>query len=139
MIKKIITLVLVLIGALIMLPYGFGLWNENMGIRGQIDIAVSSQAVSEQPSVDAETVPSDSAVEGDNQTDNGQDTITEESSSPNQAQSQLFPCDISTIFSPDSNTGEGSNAPLPIEPVEASENTDSPESAQVPTEEASAG
>ncbi|PKM73086.1 MAG: hypothetical protein CVU91_05830 [Firmicutes bacterium HGW-Firmicutes-16] len=140
MLKKIIALGLVLICALIMLPYGFGLWNENMGIRGQITFAERAAATPEQTQADEDASPADSAaVDSDNQTYNGKDAIASEPSTPDQAQSEPIPEDISMVSSPDNSTGEGAVAPLPIEPVEAVENTENPESVQAPTVEANIG
>lgn len=134
MIKKIVALGMVLIGALIMLPFGFGLWNEKMSVSGQINIAVSSQAASEQPSAGAETLPSDSAAEGDNQTDNGQEAVIEESSNPDQTQSAQFTGDSSATLNPDSIAGEGAVVPEPVAPVEAGEITESLEPVPAPSE-----
>ncbi|MEA4896126.1 MAG: hypothetical protein VB064_12835 [Oscillospiraceae bacterium] len=133
MIKKAIVLALVLIGAFIMVPCGFGLWNENVGVHGQIIFAERAPEAPEQTQSGEEIPLTDNAAENNYQSDNGQGEVVAEPSGSDAAQleptMELIP--TSDIY--DNGGVEETAVPLPDKPVEA---VDSPLPAQVPSEEA---
>jgi len=70
MIKKIAVLMLIILAAYVMLPFGFGLWKESIGVRLQITFA-------ESPSPSPERMPEDSASVPSEQTDADYDTASD--------------------------------------------------------------
>ena len=120
MIKKTIALLLVIFGALIMLPFGFGLWNESIGIQGQITIAGIESVVPENEAADGESSPSESTDgNSENQPEKSESTEIEEETACDDTQSPPNSGEIGTISSPDNNSDEEAPAPQPLQPVEA--------------------
>ena len=130
MIKKIVALGLVVLGAFIILPFGFGLWNDNIEVHGEITIAgiesitpSDSETIEETPSesvCDEPQISSDSSVATDNE-------AIKESESPKLPSTGN---DEGLISSTDSSKVEKTDTPLPLNPVEAVDSESCSEQAQ---------
>lgn len=120
MIKKIVALGLVVMAAYILLPFGFGLWNENIGVRGQISFAQPTESVTTSP---------DSA-NFENQDDSVRDICKEEISNSDQTQSSSNSEESSAVSSPDNSANEKPDAPQASLPVGAEENAENAENTE---------
>ena len=119
MIKKTIALLLVIFGALIMLPFGFGLWNDNIGIQGQITIAGIESVVPENEADGDESSPSESDNgNSENSPENSESSEIEEENSCDGTQASQSDDESSAITSPDIGTDDKPIAPQPLQPVE---------------------
>lgn len=119
MVKKLAALLCVVIGAYIFLPFGFSLWNESIGVRGQISFAESS----------AEPTQKSAEEQPDNQSEAGQDAIADEPSNPGQTLTDAGSESASTASAPDYSSGKEPGLPQPVMPVGAAEDIESPEPA----------
>jgi|GEM_PF-3677911 len=62
MLKKLIVLGLVVIVSVMLAPFAFGLWNENLAVSGQLIAAENKPAATEQAQADIKVSGSDSAA-----------------------------------------------------------------------------
>ena len=120
MIKKTMALLLVIFGALIMLPFGFGLWNDNIGIQGQITIAGTESTAPENEVASDESTPSESDDgSSENSPENSKSAEIEEKTACDDTESPPNSGENGTISSPDNNSDEETPAPQPLQPVQA--------------------
>ena len=54
MFRKILAALVIILGVYIALPFGFGLWNESLGVRGRISFAESPESTEETAGTDDE-------------------------------------------------------------------------------------
>jgi len=131
MIKKIAALLLIILAAYIMLPFGFGLWNESIGVRGQITFAESPSPSSELMPDDSNSAPSgkkDAASE--TAPDSAQGEGEQEIAEP---QTAAIDCpESSTSVEPDDSDDDETASPEAAQPVDAA--ADAENTAQVEPE-----
>lgn len=125
MTRKIVVLLLIILAAYIMLPFGFGLWNENIGVRGQISFA-------ESPSPSQELLPKDENSALTDSTDSDLSTAPEsvqdeDAQEVTEQETATTDCPESSVFTkPDDSNYDESGSPEAIKPVEASAEAENP-------------
>ncbi len=139
MLKKILALALVLMAAYIVLPFGFGLWNERLNVSAQISFAEPS---AEMPEECTEGESPDAAPPEHSDTDEASDSAPIESELPAETQApapvELVPSAVPLV--PDPVELVPSAVPLVPDPVELVPPAETlvPDPAPSPAEDAAA-
>lgn len=126
MMKKIMALLLVIFGTLIMLPFGFGLWNDDIGIQGQITIAGTESVAPENEAADNTASPQES-TNGDTEdsSENSERQEIEGENSSDGTQASQSTDESKVITSPDVCADDKPPVPQPLQPVEGADSESS--------------